>query len=87
MLPTYLLARDHLQRAAAIIQGEDNRSRQLRYIIERTVTLMDDFQPEEEPDQGNVLNFAEFRARSAVRYTTIKPVLAEQIRRRGRSRS
>ena len=64
MLPTYLLARDHLQRAAAIIQGEDNRSRQLRYIIERTVTLMDDFQPEEEPDQGN---FAEFRARSAVR--------------------
>ena len=67
MLPTYLLARDHLQRAAAIIQGEDNRSRQLRYNIERTVTLMDDFQPEEEPDQGNVLNFAEFRARSAVR--------------------
>ena len=67
MLTTYLLARDHLQRAAAIIQGEDNRSRQLRYIIERTVTLMDDFQPEEEPDQGNVLNFAEFRARSAVR--------------------
>ena len=39
MLPTYLLARDHLQRAAAIIAGEDSRSRQLRYIIERTVIM------------------------------------------------
>lgn len=67
MLPTYLLARDHLQRAAAIIAGEDSRSRQLRYIIERTVTLIDDFQPEVPPAQANVLNFAEYRARSAAR--------------------
>lgn len=68
MLPTHLLARDYLQRAAAIIGGEDDRSRQLRYIIERTVALMNDFEPEAETDQANVLDFAKFKARAGGRY-------------------
>lgn len=63
MLPTYVLARDHLQRAAVILQGSDSRSRQLRYIIERTVSLIDEF--DVEPSRGdNVLDFAAFRARA-----------------------
>ena len=45
MPPTYVLARDHLQRAATILQGVDSRSRQLRYIIERTISLMDETRP------------------------------------------
>jgi hypothetical protein len=64
MVSTYLLARDHLQRAAAILQGSDSRSRQLRYIIERTVTLMEDFAPEPEVVSSNVLDFAHFRDRA-----------------------
>lgn len=61
MPPTHMLARDHLQRAATILQGVDSRSRQLRYIIERTISLMDE--PRQEPPQraGNVLDFAAFR--------------------------
>lgn len=61
MTPTYLLARDHLQRAAVILQGADQRSRQLRHIIERTIGLMDDFQPEEEPPRDNVFELNAYR--------------------------
>ncbi len=62
MPPTYVLARDHLQRAATILQGVDSRSRQLRYIIERTINLMEERQEPLAPD-GNVLDFAAFRER------------------------
>lgn len=67
MPPTYILARDHLQRAAAILQGADSRSRQLLYIVERTITLMDDFQPVPATTDSNVLDFASFRGRQAGR--------------------
>jgi hypothetical protein len=60
MPPTYLLARDHLEQAATILQGHDNRSRQLRHIIERTIGLMDDFQRRQPAPDGNVLNFSAF---------------------------
>ena len=63
MPPTYLLARDHLQRAAAILQGGDSRSRQLLYIVERTITLIDDIHPAAHPADSNVLDFATFRDR------------------------
>jgi ABC-type sugar transport system ATPase subunit len=61
MLPTYVLARDHLQRAATILQGEDQRSAQLRHIIERTIGLMDE--PAYEPPKraSNVLDFETYR--------------------------
>jgi hypothetical protein len=59
--PTYLLARDHLQRAATILQGTDQRSRQLRHIIERTIGLMDDFSPEPAPPPSNVLEISDYQ--------------------------
>lgn len=65
MPPTYVLARDHLQRAATILQGVDSRSRQLRYIIERTISLMDEGRQEPVSRASNVLDFASFRARQA----------------------
>ncbi|KKC35544.1 hypothetical protein WH87_15915 [Devosia epidermidihirudinis] len=65
MPPTYVLARDHLQRAATILQGPDSRSRQLRNIIERTIGLMDDLQKETASMPENVLDLAAFRARQA----------------------
>lgn len=61
MPPTYLLARDHLQRAAIILQGADSRSRQLRHIIERTIGLMDDLRPETPELPDNVYNFEAYR--------------------------
>jgi hypothetical protein len=65
MPPTYVLARDHLQRAAAILQGADSRSRQLRHIVERTISLIDDTLPEAEEPSSNVLDLAAFRDRRA----------------------
>lgn len=59
--PTYLLARDHLQRAAVILQGADHQSRQLRHIIERTIGLMDDFRPEAPEPRDNVFELNAYR--------------------------
>ncbi len=63
MPPTYVLARDHLQRAATILQGADQRSRQLRHIIERTIGLMDDFRPEPVSVASNVVEINDYRHR------------------------
>lgn len=67
MPPTYVLAKDHLQRAATILQGADTRSQQLRHIIERTIGLMDEFRPETPARGDNVLDLATFRHRQAAR--------------------
>lgn len=62
MPPTYVLARDHLQRAATILQGTDHRSRQLQHIIERTISLLDEGRPEPQPPRpGNVLVMEHYR--------------------------
>lgn len=61
MPPTFLLARDHLQRAAVILQGADTRSRQLRHIIERTIGLMDDLRQETAEMPDNVYNLEAYR--------------------------
>jgi hypothetical protein len=61
--PTYVLARDHLQRAATILQGADKRSRELRHIIERTIGLMDDFRPEQNAPVSNVVEINDYRDR------------------------
>lgn len=61
MNPTYLLARDHLQRAAVILQGADQRSRQLRHIIERTIDLMDEFKTDEPEMPDNVYELDAYR--------------------------
>lgn len=62
MPPTYVLARDHLQRAATILQGSDSRTRQLRHIIERTIALMDEARQEPVVPSSNVLNLSTFRS-------------------------
>jgi hypothetical protein len=62
MPSTHLPARGHLERAVAILEGTDSRSRQLRYIIERTISLMDDLVPPQ-PKPHNVVDFVSFRAR------------------------
>jgi hypothetical protein len=61
MPPTYMLARDHLERAMAILQGTDSRSRQLRHIVERTIGLMDEFEARPPADSGNIFDLAAFR--------------------------
>lgn len=58
---TYIMAREHLERAASILQGADSRTRQLRYIIERTITLIDETRREASAPPSNVLDFAAFR--------------------------
>jgi hypothetical protein len=63
MKPTYDLAREHLRRAAAMLQGGDSQSLQLRNIVERTITLIDEL-AEDAPDwNSNVLDLQTFRAR------------------------
>jgi hypothetical protein len=60
--PTYVLARDHLQRAATILQGTDQRSRQLQHIIERTITLLDEVRIDPQPRQtSNILVMEDYR--------------------------
>ncbi|HTM78805.1 MAG TPA: hypothetical protein VL133_14395 [Devosia sp.] len=61
MPPTYVLARDHLERAAAILQGADSCSRQLRQIIQRTIGLMEEFEDQVTPEGEKVLNLEAFR--------------------------
>lgn len=61
MPPTYVLARDHLQRAATILQGADQRSRQLRHIIERTIGLLEEIRPEPIATADNVVEINDFR--------------------------
>lgn len=61
MPPTYVLARDHLQRAASILQGTDQRSRQLRHIIERTIGLMEEFRTDPPAPASNVLELDAYR--------------------------
>ncbi|WEK05501.1 MAG: hypothetical protein P0Y65_04385 [Candidatus Devosia phytovorans] len=63
MKPSYVLAKDHLQRAASILQGSDSRTRQLRYIIERTIVLINEAEDDDAPAQviNNVLEISRFR--------------------------
>jgi hypothetical protein len=66
MPPTYVLARDHLERAATILQGTDSRSQQLRHIIERTIALMDDFRRQETPEGENILDLESIRRQRGI---------------------
>ncbi|MDB5623878.1 MAG: hypothetical protein JWR39_2441 [Devosia sp.] len=63
MTQTYDLAREHLRRAAAMLQGGDRQSRQLRQIVERTITLIDDLVQETPVWPTNVLDLQTFRER------------------------
>lgn len=63
MQPTFILARDHLEQAASILRGADTQTQQLRYIVERTIALMSEFERRSEPRESNVLDFETYRER------------------------
>lgn len=64
MPSTYILARDHLEQAASILRGSDTQTQQLRYIVERTIALMSEFERRSEKGPSNVLDFEYYRDRS-----------------------
>jgi hypothetical protein len=59
MPPTYILARDHLEQAVHILQGNDSHTVQLRAIVERTIGLMREYERSARIS-GNVVDFAEY---------------------------
>jgi hypothetical protein len=61
MPPTFMHARDHLERAVAILQGADSRSLQLRNIIQRTIGLIGEFETTAPQGYDNVLDLQAFR--------------------------
>jgi hypothetical protein len=63
MPSTYILARDHLEQAASILRGADTQTQQLRYIVERTIALMSEFERRSMKTASNVLDFEEYRDR------------------------
>lgn len=64
MPPNYAVALEHLEQAARILEGSDSRTRQLRYIIERTIVLMEETRQEAPACMvDNVLSIASFRGR------------------------
>ena len=64
MPSTYILARDHLEQAVAILRGADAQTQQLRHIVERTIALMSEFERKAKRDADNVLDFEHYRDRS-----------------------
>lgn len=64
MPSTYILARDHLEQAVSILRGSDTQTQQLRYIVERTIALMGEFERRSEKAPSNVLDFEYYRDRS-----------------------
>lgn len=63
MPSTYILARDHLEQAVSILRGSDTQTQQLRYIVERTIALMREFERRSEKGPSNVLDFEYYRDR------------------------
>jgi hypothetical protein len=59
MRQTYLLARDHLEQAAAILRGSDDRTIELRSIVERTIALMQEYERYGRT-RGNVVEFSDY---------------------------
>lgn len=59
MRQTYLLARDHLEQAAAILRGSDSRTVELRSIVERTIALMQEYERTGR-QRGNVVDFSDY---------------------------
>ncbi len=62
MLPTYLLARDHLEQAAVILKDGDAQTQQLRSIVERTIALMSEYERRSRRTASNVVSFERYRA-------------------------
>ncbi|RYE83094.1 MAG: hypothetical protein EOP19_14680 [Hyphomicrobiales bacterium] len=60
MRQTYLLARDHLEQAAAILKGPDNHTTELRSIVQRTIALMMEYERAASRPGGNIVDFSDY---------------------------
>lgn len=63
MSPTYVLARDHLEQAAAILSGPDSHTAELRSIVQRTIALMVEYERRATRPGGNVVDFSDYWVR------------------------
>lgn len=60
MRHTYVLARDHLEQAAAILRGPDSHTTELRSIVERTIALMYEYERTGRRVSDNVVDFTDY---------------------------
>lgn len=64
MPPIDTLVRDHLQRAHALLKGNDSRTADLREIVEQTIRLIDHVPPADPAhERSNIIDYSAFRAR------------------------
>lgn len=63
MRQTYILARDHLEQAAAILSGPDSHTAELRSIVQRTIALMIEYERSARRG-GNVVDFSDYWVRN-----------------------
>jgi hypothetical protein len=62
MPSTYTLARDYLQRAHAVLKHNDERTAELRQIIQQTIRLLDHIEPPvPQHESSNVISYSAFR--------------------------
>ena len=64
MRQTYVLARDHLEQAAAILKGPDSHTTELRSIVQRTIALMVEYERAAALPGGNIVDFSDYWMRS-----------------------
>ena len=64
MRQTYILARDHLEQAAAILSGPDSHTAELRSIVQRTIALMLEYERTANRPGGNVVDFSDYWVRN-----------------------
>ena len=57
VLKSYVLVKDHLERARTILIVEDEEARELRRIIKRVIDVIDRLQQGHDPASGNVIAF------------------------------
>jgi hypothetical protein len=57
MRMTYLLARDHLEQASAILETEDAETRQIQNIVQRVINLIDRTQRPASPPTAKIIDF------------------------------
>ena len=57
MQRSYILVKDHLEQAHAILDYRDNESQQLGQILQMMITLIDDLDAQKPPRQTNIISF------------------------------
>jgi len=61
MQKPYVLVRDHLEQAAAILGMRDLESRQLQRIIDMTIRLVDNMERQPRGEAFNIVDFRKYR--------------------------